>query len=116
MFRLTGSDTSCDTIVLIADHEIYRAHFPGNPITPGVCIVQIITELLQLRLDCALRLNTVISLKFVNTISPIDDPTVTVNFASVDVDNEAGTVRVKGTIVSPTEVKTKFSLLLERDS
>ena len=116
MFRLTGSDTSCDTIALIADHEIYRAHFPGNPITPGVCIVQIITELLQLRLDCALRLNTVISLKFVNTISPIDDPTVTVNFTSVDVDNEACTVRVKGTIVSPTEVKTKFSLLLECDS
>ena len=33
-------------IRLNPDHEIYRAHFPGNPITPGVCIVQIISEVL----------------------------------------------------------------------
>ena len=35
-------------IVLDAEHFIYKAHFPGEPITPGVCIMQIAVELLSL--------------------------------------------------------------------
>ena len=31
-------------VQLNADHYIYRAHFPGNPITPGVCLVQMVMK------------------------------------------------------------------------
>ena len=31
---------------LIPDCVIYRAHFPELPVTPGVCIIQIVSELL----------------------------------------------------------------------
>ena len=34
-------------IRLHSDHFIYQAHFPGEPITPGVCVVQIAKELLE---------------------------------------------------------------------
>ena len=34
-------------IHLDASHFIYQAHFPGDPITPGVCIIQIAKELLE---------------------------------------------------------------------
>lgn len=30
---------------LNAGHEIYRAHFPGSPITPGVCLIQMAVEI-----------------------------------------------------------------------
>jgi len=33
-------------ISLIKDHEVFRGHFPDNPILPGVCTVQIIKELM----------------------------------------------------------------------
>ena len=33
-------------IALNAQHFIYQAHFPGEPITPGVCILQMACELL----------------------------------------------------------------------
>ena len=33
------------TIRLNPEHFIYKAHFPGEPITPGVCIMQIAIEL-----------------------------------------------------------------------
>ena len=32
-------------VILNPDHLIYKAHFPGQPVTPGVCILQIIQEL-----------------------------------------------------------------------
>ena len=32
-------------IALNAQHFIYQAHFPGEPITPGVCILQMACEL-----------------------------------------------------------------------
>ncbi len=28
-------------------HEIFKGHFPGQPVVPGVCMIQIIKELLQ---------------------------------------------------------------------
>ena len=32
------------------EHLIYQAHFPGNPITPGACLLQTVGELLQRKL------------------------------------------------------------------
>ncbi len=28
-------------------HEIYKGHFPGNPVVPGVCLTQLIKELME---------------------------------------------------------------------
>ena len=53
-------------IRLNPDHEIYRAHFPGNPITPGVCIVQIISEVLGVQQHRQLALDSIVNLKFVS--------------------------------------------------
>lgn len=35
------------TIQLNKTHDIFKGHFPGNPVTPGVCMMQIIKELTQ---------------------------------------------------------------------
>ena len=35
-------------ISLNADNVIYKAHFPSNPITPGVCLIQIALEITEL--------------------------------------------------------------------
>jgi 3-hydroxymyristoyl/3-hydroxydecanoyl-(acyl carrier protein) dehydratase len=34
------------TIRLNPDHAIFAGHFPGQPVVPGVCMLQIIKELL----------------------------------------------------------------------
>lgn len=57
-------ENNCDvdhtyTIKLNAEHFIYAAHFPGEPITPGVCIMQIAQELLERHLGNDLVLETV---------------------------------------------------------
>ena len=41
-------------VILNPDHLIYKAHFPGQPVTPGVCILQMIRELLSVEMDIPL--------------------------------------------------------------
>lgn len=109
MYRIVGHEGTHFDISMIADNEIYKAHFPGNPITPGVCIVQIITELLEQVTDLSLTLDTIVNLKFSDTISPVDDPDVSVDFRSIDDLGEQ--VKARGSISSGEELKTKFSII-----
>ncbi len=51
-------------------HEIFKAHFAGHPVVPGVCMLQIIKELLEGALDKALRLSNANELKFLTVINP----------------------------------------------
>jgi 3-hydroxyacyl-[acyl-carrier-protein] dehydratase len=58
-------------IKLNKDHDIYNGHFPNNPITPGVIIIQIIKEILEEHLGCELFLREIINIKYVSPINPI---------------------------------------------
>ena len=59
-------------IVLDAEHFIYKAHFPGEPITPGVCIMQIAVELLSLHCGKPLAIDTVKNIKFLDFFSGLE--------------------------------------------
>ena len=106
MFQVLSHEENRYHIRFCADHVIYQAHFPGKPITPGVCIVKILGELLELQLQNDL------TLKFVKPISPIDDEEVEVVFQKVEyMDDE---IRVKGIIQRDLDVYTKFSLRFDK--
>ena len=111
MFSVEKWEADSVQIRLHADHAIYKAHFPGNPITPGVCLIQIIGELLEQRPKSALQLSKVVNLKFTAPVSPIGNPVLDVNFSSVIVEGQE--VRTKGTILSGEQVMTKFSLIFK---
>ena len=111
MYRIQqwNDDQTAADIALLADHVIYRAHFPGQPVTPGVCILQIIGELLEDRLGETLQLTTVKNLKFVRPLSPVENNEVTVTFRHID--SEGETVKTKGDITAGGETFTSFSLI-----
>jgi 3-hydroxyacyl-[acyl-carrier-protein] dehydratase len=52
-------------------HEIFKGHFPGNPLLPGVCVVQILKEILMNQLDKKLILNYASSIKYLSYINPV---------------------------------------------
>lgn len=56
---------------LNGDHEIYRAHFPGQPVTPGVILLEMARELLQVTVDCQCEIVAVKNVKFLDVVSPI---------------------------------------------
>ena len=66
----------CYDLALHADHFIYQAHFPGEPITPGVCVIQMAKELLEDHFQRPLAVSMVKNVKFLAVISPIAHPLV----------------------------------------
>lgn len=70
-------------IHLDASHLIYQAHFPGEPITPGVCILQIARELLERAYGQRLCIESVKNVKYLNVISPIEMPDISYVFSPV---------------------------------
>lgn len=58
------------TIEFNPDHFIYRGHFPGYPVTPGVIQMQIVHELLEKHFCKELKLITMPQCKFLKILNP----------------------------------------------
>jgi 3-hydroxyacyl-[acyl-carrier-protein] dehydratase len=50
--------------------DILKGHFPGHPIVPGACMLQITKEVLEEALNLSLRLKKADHLKFITMIDP----------------------------------------------
>ncbi len=57
-------------ILLNGSHAIYRGHFPGFPITPGVVQMKIVHELLEYALGKRLQLIAMPECKFLMILDP----------------------------------------------
>lgn len=79
-----ADDTAvCYALTLNPQHVIYQAHFPGEPITPGVCIIQIGKELLEEHLQRKLEIVKVKNVKFLAVLSPTETPQVTYQLSRI---------------------------------
>ena len=54
------------------DSIVYKAHFPDKPITPGVCMIGAVVELLSQSSGKALQLAKVNNIKYLSMMSPDD--------------------------------------------
>ena len=55
-------------------HGIFKGHFPGKPVMPGVCMIQIIKELTERAMGRELQLSVASNVKFMAIINPETDP------------------------------------------
>ncbi len=62
-----------------AHDQIFKAHFPDQPIVPGACLVQISKEMIENIQKKAIRIVQFNQLKFLNTINPNEIPEVELN-------------------------------------
>ncbi len=70
----TDDDSYACRVQLNASHPIYSVHFPDNPVTPGVCLIQIATELLEQQYGKKLNLWKAKNIKFKKTVGPDKTP------------------------------------------
>ena len=73
-------------VKLHPEHFIYKAHVPGNPVTPGVCLVQMAAEILGEEYQQNLMLSLLKNIKFKKIVHPEDEPTFV--FTKVVKENE----------------------------
>ncbi len=57
-------------ISINGDHKILEGHFPGLPIVPGVCMMQIIREIMEVTTSKSLNLVAADNMKFLSVINP----------------------------------------------
>ena len=50
LYQLVSRGEGTATVRLLPDSPIYKAHFPGYPVTPGVTLVQMVLELMGRKL------------------------------------------------------------------
>lgn len=92
---------------------IYQAHFPGEPITPGVCIVQMGGELVEEVLQRDLQIVKVKNVKFLSVLTPQEKQTVTYSINKLT-ETDDGEIKVQLMVTIDEEVKAKLSLVLKR--
>lgn len=110
--KLTSSDEivgGCFLLRLNPDHVIYQAHFPGEPITPGVCIVQMGKELMEELLAKSLEVARVKNVKFLSVISPENTTSITYTFRKVEWSADGKEVKAQIVVTSGDEAKAKIS-------
>ncbi|WP_455629746.1 beta-hydroxyacyl-ACP dehydratase [Parabacteroides sp.] len=97
------------SIRLNPSHTIFKAHFPGSPIVPGVCQIQILSELMEMYSGRKLYLKEVKNIKFLSVLDPIQTSCLEVDFQKITIDMES----LKTTALLQTAMKqyAKISLM-----
>jgi len=72
-----SQESARETILLNPSHQVYKGHFPDQPVVPGVIQVQILRELLEHVFNKKFFIKEVTSAKYLNVIVP-DDKLLTV--------------------------------------
>ena len=96
---------------LNAGHIIYAAHFPGEPITPGVCLLQMGVELLSDAVSSELEIDTMKNVKFLSVLHP-EGQTVEVRVHHMNVDGDA--VKAQTDFTAGEVPVAKMSLLCRK--
>ncbi|VAW12958.1 Beta-hydroxyacyl-(acyl-carrier-protein) dehydratase, FabA/FabZ [hydrothermal vent metagenome] len=82
------------TIQIHKEHEVFKGHFPGNPVMPGVCMIQIIKELTEKATRKELFLSVSSNIKFMAIINPEKNDVLVLNLIISEID---GDIKVKNT-------------------
>ena len=94
-------------ISLNKDHEIFKGHFPGNPVTPGVCMMQIVKELTEEFTGKKLFLKSASNVKFMAIINPEENPDLMLEF---DINQTEEDIKVKNTTFFGEVIALKMSV------
>jgi hypothetical protein len=107
------------TVELNPSCVIYQAHFPGEPITPGVCIVQIgkevIEDLLLEQSSESRRLEIIKAknMKFLSVISPNETPILTYQIRKLGFSDDNMTIETQIVVNSDDKSMAKISLVMK---
>jgi 3-hydroxyacyl-[acyl-carrier-protein] dehydratase len=100
------------TIKLNAEHSIFKGHFPGQPVLPGVCMMQMVKEVTEVYIDKKIRLQKARELKFLSFIDPTEHISIQMELSVKRVNDE---IKVDARLLNDTTLFFKFSgLFIQR--
>lgn len=106
-YRITerGAERIEATLSINPLHPVYKGHFPGFPITPGVCQVLMIREILEGELGISLVLNKARQIKFTAIHEPGKEPEIE---ASISFERKGDQLKVEARLYKHEKAYIKF--------
>ena len=100
-------------IVINKDHDVFKGHFPGNPVTPGVCMMQIIKELTQQVVNAPITMKSASNIKFMALINPEVNPGLKLELEISE--GEDSNIKVKNTTFFDDTIALKLSCIYSKN-
>ena len=108
-----GTDELHAVLKTVPGHFVYRAHFPGCPITPGVFLVQVVVELAAVAWHRSLMIKTVKNVKYLSQLDPNLFPVVEVAVSRMECNRETlGETKLTAHISKGDSVFAKIELMV----
>jgi 3-hydroxyacyl-[acyl-carrier-protein] dehydratase len=97
-------------VAINAKHRILEGHFPGLPVVPGVCMLQMVRELMEVNTSKELSIITADNMKFLSVINPLENSEVDV---SITYTEEGGKYTINATLFAGTITFFKLKATLQ---
>jgi 3-hydroxyacyl-[acyl-carrier-protein] dehydratase len=100
------------TVLLRADHAIFKGHFPGHPVLPGVCMMEMIAEITGHHLQKHFRISGGPMFKFLQMIDPRKNPLI---HLEIKYQATYSNTAASGKLYAGSAIFMKFQLVLISD-
>jgi 3-hydroxyacyl-[acyl-carrier-protein] dehydratase len=94
------------TVRLNTAHPVYMGHFPGHPVAPGVCLLQMIRDAAFAESEADLKLVALDACKFLLPVLPEGEAIFQISYTRME--EEAG-IRIKAELLAGDKVYLKFN-------
>ena len=98
------------TIAINKEHRILEGHFPGLPVVPGVCMLQIVREIMEVSSKKQLKITAADNMKFLSVINPEQNTEVEV---AISYTEDAGKFLINATLFAATVTFFKIKATLQ---
>jgi 3-hydroxyacyl-[acyl-carrier-protein] dehydratase len=105
------SDSTKAMLELNVQHPIFKGHFPGQPVVPGACLLQMVKEIMQTITDSNMQLIKAHQVKFISLIDPAKNNILLMVLTHNTTEN--GEVAVSAMLSNDTVACFKFSGLFQ---
>lgn len=109
-FTIRDTESSATEIwaelLINSNHKIFEGHFPNQPVVPGVCMMQMIKEILELIIGKETNLLQAADMKFLAVINPQENNLIhaSIKYAT----DEAGVINIVASLFKDELVHFKF--------
>jgi 3-hydroxyacyl-[acyl-carrier-protein] dehydratase len=91
-------------------HRIFEGHFPGLPVVPGVCMLQMVREIMEVYTEKELKISEADNMKFLSVINPELHGEIDV---LINYNEEAGSFPINATLFAGTTTFFKLKATLQ---
>jgi 3-hydroxyacyl-[acyl-carrier-protein] dehydratase len=99
------NNTITANIHINKEHMIFKGHFPGQPVLPGVCLTNIITDVISASKEEKYFLKSADYIKFINVVDPSIHSDL---IAKIKLDEKDGILKAEGSVFFESTVFLKI--------